>query len=208
MKNRGDSYFFIPPKKTFNFNFLKIKGSKTVDTTVLQKDLINTIKTVNKMNIFISIFKTTPVYLTVSICALYCGVFCVNSHAEQSPNQTNAIVIEVTGSEFNWHFRYPGKDGKLGTQDDHHSIQNLYLPNNSHITLKLTSTDYVYSFAVPELNKEEIAVPELSFEMQFKTGDAKTLTLLGDQLCGYIHPTLIGKVHIRSKNDTFYTGAG
>ena len=41
---------------------------------------------------------------------------------------SNVMVIEVTGEEFNWHFRYPGRDGVLGTDDDHYSVQDLFLP--------------------------------------------------------------------------------
>ena len=125
--------------------------------------------------------------------------FSVNSNAAQS--KSDAITIEVTGDEFNWYFRYPGSDGVLGTEDDRYSTQNLFLPDNSQITLKITSKDYVYSFALPDLKKEEIAVPELSFEMQFNTGSEKTLRLLGDQLCGYIHKTLIGEVYIRNQDE-------
>ncbi len=108
------------------------------------------------------------------------------------------IEVEVVGSEFNWYFRYPGPDGKLGGEDDYFSKQNLFLPENTDVTLIIMSKDFVYSFAIPELNKEEIAVPDLDFELRFYSGDAKKLTILGDQLCGYIHPSLIGEVVIRN----------
>lgn len=109
---------------------------------------------------------------------------------------SNAMVIEVTGEEFNWHFRYPGRDGVLGTDDDLYSVQDLFLPENSKIVLKLASNDYLYSLALPELGLREIAVPDLSFELQFRTKGKQTLQLLGDQFCGFSHETLIGKVHV------------
>lgn len=152
------------------------------------------------MNIFDfrSVCKKLLVGLSSALIAL-----AYNTHSE-SP-RLNSIIVEVTGNEFNWYFRYPGEDGILGTNDDRHSVQNLYLPDNALVTLKLSSKDYVYSFALPDLSLEEIAVPDMSFEMQFKTGEEQKMTLMGDQLCGYIHPTLIGDVYIRNQNNGFYT---
>ena len=118
--------------------------------------------------------------------------------------QPESIVVEVTGDEFNWYFRYPGPDGELGTSDDRHSVQNLYLPTNSQVELKLNSNDYIYNFTVPDLDLQEIAVPELDFGLQFSTTDEQTLELLGDQMCGFAHETLIGKVYVRKSGSDFY----
>ena len=124
--------------------------------------------------------------------------------AQQPQHRLDSIVIEVTGDEFNWYFRYPGSDGVLGTSDDQHSLQNLFLPDNSRVNLKLKSNDYVYSFALPELGLVEIAVPGLSFELLFTTGDEQTLQLMGDQFCGFAHETLIGKAYVRNQDDGYY----
>ena len=124
--------------------------------------------------------------------------------AQQPQHRLDSIVIEVTGDEFNWYFRYPGPDGVLGTSDDQHSVQNMFLPDNSKVNLKLKSNDYVYTFTLPELGMKEIAVPGLSFELQFTTGGEQTLQLRGDQLCGFAHETLIGNVYIRNQDDGYY----
>ena len=130
---------------------------------------------------------------------------CAGGAASQPQQRLDSIVIEVTGDEFNWYFRYPGADGLLDTSDDRHSVQNLFLPDNSRVNLKLKSNDYVYTFTLPELGMAEIAVPGLSFELQFTTGDEQTLQLRGDQLCGFAHETLIGKVYVRNQDDGDYS---
>lgn len=116
----------------------------------------------------------------------------------------DVIAVEVTGEEFNWYFRYPGPDNELGTSDDRHSVKNLYLPANSNVDLSLKSNDYVYTFALPDLELEEIAVPGLDFGLQFSTRDEGTMRLLGNQMCGFEHETLIGNVYVRSNDDGFY----
>ena len=120
------------------------------------------------------------------------------------PDRQDSIVVEVTGDEFNWYFRYPGPDGVLGTGDDRHSVQDLFLPANSAVDLKLKSNDYLYSFALPDLGMEEIAVPGLDFGLQFTTQNERTLELLGHQFCGFAHESLIGKVYVRRSGDDFY----
>jgi len=54
---------------------------------------------------------------------------------------TNVLAIEVTGDEFNWHYRYPGRDGVFDTDDDQHSVQDLFLHKNTEVVLKLTIND-------------------------------------------------------------------
>ena len=136
--------------------------------------------------------------------ALLFTLLCSGCAAHHPQQRLDSIVIEVTGDEFNWYFLYPGPDGVLGTSDDRHSVQNMFLPDNSKVNLKLKSNDYVYTFTLPELGMREIAVPGLSFELQFTTQDEQTLQLRGDQLCGFAHETLIGKVYVRNQDDGYY----
>jgi cytochrome c oxidase subunit 2 len=135
------------------------------------------------------------------LVALLFTLLCSGCAAQQ---RLDSIVIQVTGDEFNWYFRYPGPDGVLGTSDDQHSVQHLFLPDNSNVKLELGSNDYVYSFSLPELGMKEIAVPGLSFELKFATQGQQTLQLMGDQLCGFEHETLIGKVYVRNQDDGYY----
>ena len=120
------------------------------------------------------------------------------------PPKLNAITVIATGENFNWHFQYPGEDGVLGTADDQYSEQNLLLPAEASVTLKLYSNDYLYSFALPDIALKEIAVPGLDFELSFETGSAQTMILLGDQFCGFSHDSLKGKVRILDQENGFY----
>lgn len=138
--------------------------------------------------------------LAVSLCAL----LFVGCEPHGTQNRLDSVVIEVTGDDFNWYFRYPGPDGVLGTSDDRHSVQDLFLPDNANVDLKLNSNDYVYMFSLPELGMREIAVPGLSFGLQFSTQEEQVMDLMGDQLCGFAHASLIGKVYVRNQDDGYY----
>ena len=138
------------------------------------------------------------------IAALLFAFVCAGCGTDNGHPQLDSIAVEVTGDEFNWYFRYPGPDGELGTGDDRHSVRDLYLPAHAEVSLHLHSNDYLYSFALPELGLQEIAVPDLDFGLQFTTQDEQTLELLGDQFCGFAHENLIGTVYVRESGDDFY----
>ncbi len=108
------------------------------------------------------------------------------------------LEIQVTGHAFRWQVRYPGRDGKLGTADDLTGERDIHVPRNTRVRLHLRSADYVYSLALPHLGLKEIAVPDLAYELEFAGGAGGTYELRGDQLCGYTHPDLIGKLIVAS----------
>ena len=135
----------------------------------------------------------------------FMSMIVVGCQSKSNHEKIDSIVIEVTGDGFNWYFRYPGPDGELGTKDDKYSTQDLYLPDNADVKLILQSKDYVYTFRIPALNQKEVAVPGLSFGLQFRTTDEQTVELLGDQFCGFSHESLIGDVHVRDQSfSAFY----
>lgn len=113
----------------------------------------------------------------------------------------DVLEVEITGDDFNWHVRYPGADGKLGTDDDVSAMRDLHVPVNTRTRLHLRSRDYIYNLALPDLSLKEIAVPNLEFFLEFETGAPRTVELRGDQMCGWTHPQLLGKLFIESTDE-------
>lgn len=109
------------------------------------------------------------------------------------------LEIEVTGTKFHWQIQYPGADGKLGTADDLYGDRVLHVPLEADARIHLRSRDYVYSFALPHLGLKEIAVPEMEFFLDFVAEQAGTFELRGDQLCGFTHPDLLGRLVVVSR---------
>ena len=127
--------------------------------------------------------------MVVSIFILACQV-------ERPP-----LVIEVTGDDYYWHLRYPGPDGVLHTEDDIRTVGDLHLPAGKTAEIKLTSADYLYLFALPELELSQVAVPDLSFSLVLKVDNERTYRLEGDQMCGFSHDSLMGSVFVQSKQE-------
>lgn len=91
----------------------------------------------------------------------------------------NAMVVNVTGFQWGWRFDYPDY-GITSTE--------LYLPVNKQVLLKMTSTDVLHSFWVPEFRVKQDLMPGRFTELRI------TPTLIGDtykvrcsEICGTSH---------------------
>ncbi len=121
-----------------------------------------------------------------------------------------AVPIEVTGQQFQWYFRYPGKDGQFGPMhielvddaggntlglDRGHDVTSrddivtttLGIPLNRPVQLLLRSKDVTHSFFVRELRLKQDAVPGMVIPIHFTATRAGTYELACAELCGLGH---------------------
>ena len=119
------------------------------------------------------------------------------------------MQVEVTGVQFAWYFRYPGKDFAFGRtmpkfvapgegnplgidpgdekgKDDFVSSE-LVLPAHREVDLRLHAQDVIHGFAIPELRIKQNAVPGQTFHVHFTPTTAGTYAILCTQLCGTGH---------------------
>tara|TARA_B100000029_G_scaffold192704_1_gene190783 strand:+ start:1176 stop:1691 length:516 start_codon:yes stop_codon:yes gene_type:complete len=111
---------------------------------------------------------------------------------------SEACPIRVTGSRFEWSFRFPGADGRFGTEDDLVSHRQLHLPRGRAVDLKLTSTDFIYTLSLPEMELKEIAVPELVHTMRIDAQQVGSYRLLSDPMCAvrFSHDEEMGRMEV------------
>ena len=109
-----------------------------------------------------------------------------------------ALTIRVRGEEFEWHIRYPGPDGALDTPDDVYGMRNLHVPLDTAIHLEFESEDYVYGFRLPDFDVNQPAIPDLHFEADFEADLPGHYALMGNQMCGYAHESLLGHVIVQT----------
>lgn len=112
---------------------------------------------------------------------------------------TNPLLVEATGRDFVWHFRYSGPDGVLNSPDDISTGDALYLPSDHDIHLVVHSEDYIYFLSVPELNLRQVAVPDLTFEKAFHTEEEGEFEIPPDLMCGMrsFHGRRMGRVVVQ-----------
>lgn len=121
--------------------------------------------------------------------------------AQPAPPDLPQLRIEITGHEFQWHVRYPGPDGELGTADDLLDRRHVRVPLGRDVELVLYSRDYLYTLALPHASLKEIAVPDLTFSIRLTPDSVGSFELRGDQFCGYSHPDLMGDFVVMTESD-------
>lgn len=106
-----------------------------------------------------------------------------------SPAPSDAVVVEITGHQFAWEMRYPGKDGKLGKKnyklynqpsgntlgvdfedpeslDDLHTTE-MHLPVGKPIKLVINAMDVIHDVGLSHFRMKMDAVPGIPTTMWF-----------------------------------------
>jgi len=133
----------------------------------------------------------------------------------------DAAVLEVVGQQWHWSYRFPGKDGVLGTVDARHvSDQNpfginpddpngqddvlvaspeVHLPLGKPVKVLLRAKDVLHNFAVPQFRAKMDLVPGLVTYIWFTPTRVGKFDLLCNELCGVGHFVMRGKVVVEEE---------
>jgi cytochrome c oxidase subunit 2 len=157
------------------------------------------------------------------------------ARVDNMPSASEALTIQVTGEQFAWNIHYPGPDGVFGrtdlklldlqsnplgldrddpaAKDDVTTLNQLYLPVNRPIIVRLRSKDVIHSFGVPEFRVKQDAIPGLTIPIHFvpTVTTAEMRTRKGNpefqyeiacaQLCGLGHARMRGFVTIQTAEE-------
>lgn len=121
--------------------------------------------------------------------------------AEEAPTPESAFTVFVTGEQFNWVVTYPGKDGEFGTLDDIEVRNEMHVPVNQKVLVRLTSRDVIHAFNVPQLRVKMDAVPGMETRVWFQITEPTKLELACAELCGWGHYIMRGRLVAESAED-------
>ena len=133
-----------------------------------------------------------------------------------------ASEIEVVGQQWQWTYRFPGKDGKLGTSNiknissdnpfgvnpkdpngkDDVLVEDseLHIPMGKPIKVLLRSIDVLHDFYVPEFRAKMDMVPGAVTYFWFTPIRTGTFDILCFELCGVGHHAMRGQVVVESES--------
>ena len=148
------------------------------------------------------------------------GLFVWNQYITVPPEATE---IEVVGQQWQWSFRLPGKDGRLGTtairninddnpfginRKDSNGLDDilvegneLHLPLDRPVKVLLRSIDVLHDFYVPQFRAKMDMVPGSITYFWFTPTRVGTFDILCFELCGVGHYAMRGKVVVESQKD-------
>ena len=148
------------------------------------------------------------------------------ARVDRMPSASEALLVQVTGEQFAWNVHYAGPDGVFGrtdiklldaqenplgldrsdpaAKDDITTLNQLYLPVNKPIIVRLRSKDVIHSFGVPEFRVKQDAIPGMQVPVHFtpvKASGAETWEIACAQLCGLGHYRMKGQYQVHTKAD-------
>lgn len=146
------------------------------------------------------------------------------SSVEKFPAEKESVVIRVTGRQFNWMARYPGKDGVFGSQDLKfvtglnplgvntndvaskddvlsEGTSEVAVPVGTNVIIHLSSLDVIHSFKVFPMRVNQDAIPGMSIPIHFRPNKIGTYPINCAQLCGIGHASMKGTLKVMSQAD-------
>lgn len=134
----------------------------------------------------------------------------------------DAAVVEATGQQWQWGFRYPGRDGVLGTAAVRHispdnpfginpkdpygrddvivETSEMRLPVGRPVKLVLRSKDVLHDFYVPQFRAKMDLVPGIVTYFWMTPTKAGTFEILCAELCGVGHHAMRGTVVVEEQD--------
>jgi cytochrome c oxidase subunit 2 len=139
------------------------------------------------------------------------------------PKESDSVVIQVVAQQFNWNFRYAGKDGKFGKQDmklvsssnifgvdpnDGSGKDDIQLNNEIHVVVNkpviayISSKDVIHSFKIIAMRVTQDAIPGMRVPIWFKPTVVGKYQINCAQLCGNSHSAMTsGSLVVESQAD-------
>ncbi|MCH8293954.1 cytochrome c oxidase subunit II [Candidatus Poribacteria bacterium] len=111
------------------------------------------------------------------------------------------VVVQVKGKQFNWYMLYPGPDGEFGSEDDVEIENQLHVPVNKVVHIRLTSEDVIHSFFVPQLRLKQDALPQRFINVWFEATKPGTYEIPCAELCGFGHSGMLGYLTVHTDED-------
>lgn len=131
----------------------------------------------------------TVVPLVIVLYFAYLGSVTLADVVAPDPNE---MVVEVTAQQWSWRFDYP--DTGITTTE-------LNLPLGRTIHLKMTSTDVLHDFWVPEFRVKQDTVPGMTKELRITPTELGTYKVRCAELCGTNHAYMLANVNVMTTDE-------
>lgn len=129
------------------------------------------------------IWVTIP-FIIVSALAAYGWVVLEDIEA----SEPDALVVNVTGQQFAWTYRYPDDGGVESNR--------LMLAKDRPVEFKVRTRDVIHSFWVPEFRLKSDAPPGITTTVRVTPNRLGTYDVVCTELCGIGHSTMRSSVRV------------
>jgi cytochrome c oxidase subunit II len=121
---------------------------------------------------------------------------------------SDSMPLNVTAQQYKWTFEYPEvQTGEANGQPTYLTSNELHVPVDRQLSVRLTALDVLHSFWVPEWRIKRDAVPagaggdEIDDDFVGTPNTEGTFSLICTELCGFGHATMRATVVVESQAD-------
>jgi len=112
------------------------------------------------------------------------------------------MVMNVQGQQWSWTFSYPQEDRFKLIDNTYLSVgEELHIPVNTKVLLKLSSKDVIHSFWVPNIGGKKDAVPGRPTEIWIQADKPGTYRGQCFEFCGTGHADMLITLVAHAQND-------
>lgn len=132
----------------------------------------------------------------------------------------DTVELRVVAEQYAWNIHYPGPDGRFGrvsldlltttntvgldradpaAADDVVTINELHLPVNHPVVIRLTSKDVIHGFSLPVMRVKQDAIPGYVFPVTFEPVKTGQWEIACAQLCGLGHYRMRGYLTVETE---------
>ncbi len=129
------------------------------------------------------VWVTIP-FVMVTALALYGWVVLDDIEAKEK----DPLIVNVTAQQFAWSFEYPALDKVKSNQ--------LVLPKDRRVELRVKTKDVIHSFWVPEFRLKTDTVPGLTTKVRVTPNRLGRYDVVCAELCGIGHATMRQAVRV------------
>ena len=142
-------------------------------------------------------------------------------HQAGIPTGKNILEVKIVAQQFAWNVHYAGPDGRFGHasarflndnplgldpsdpagKDDITTMNQIYLPINKTVIIRLTSKDVIHSFGLPAMRVKQDIIPGMTTQVWFTPNKLGQFEIACSQLCGIGHYRMRGIVNVVSQGD-------
>jgi len=110
-------------------------------------------------------------------------------------------TVRVIVQQWAWTFQHEGPDGKLDTEDDITTVDEMHITAGRVYHFELTSKDVLHSFSIPVFRLKQDAVPGRTIKGWFEATKTGTFGIQCAEMCGVGHGIMGARLYIETAEE-------
>lgn len=144
------------------------------------------------------LWTATPALILAVLAVQSVGVI-----LELSDFDDTEMVVVVEGQQWWWQYKYDNNgDGVFGGEGDIVTANELVIPADTNVEMRITSNDVIHSFWIPELNGKKDAVPNMQSSWKLQADEPGRYRGTCTEFCGLSHARM--QMYVIALDDAQY----